>query len=142
MYIDTVLINGTTAVPIDFLSLAKNRSISTVNTDLMKKHVFDMILHKLNHADDAPCTVVVQIRYTDPATESFGGIMRACHNSSFRGRMVCLVDPQTQITEGLFGKLRVTVRNTVFLANLVAPAHFPNLGGGALERVLIINRNT
>lgn len=118
---DCTGIPGGQTFPVDFLCAARNISVdidSTSDTH-SEQHVFDMIVHKLKETNNTRGNVNVQIYMTQAGTGDFSVITRACHRSSFRGKICWKVQPQTNVTEGVFGSLRIDVVDNTTIYNLM-----------------------
>lgn len=133
--------NNKIDVPADFLCVARNINITAVNTELSEQDVFDMIVHKLNDTNDSRSNVVVQIDFTHAGSADFSAITRACHRSSFRGRLLCKITPQTQVTEGNFGSIDIYVQSNVNVQSNFLPPHFVHFQTWQTPKLLIIERH-
>lgn len=131
--------NNEVDVPADYLCLARNLSIEAVNTDISEQHVFDMIVNKLNDTNDGRSNILVKIGYTQAGSADFSAITRACHRSSFKGRILCKISPQTQVTQGYFGSIGIYVQDNVHVDEMVQPPGWAtSVMQGMPERVFII----
>lgn len=98
--------------PPDFICIARNLNITATPTSHTEQDVFDMIVEKLNDTNDAASNVVVQIAFQQAGSADFSAITRACLRSSFKGRILCSIYPQTQVTGGMFGSIGIYVTDT------------------------------
>ena len=135
---DYSLTQNNITVPPDFLRVTRNLSFTAQNTSLTEQNVFDMIVQKLNDPNHAVSNVVVQIQYQQAGGADFSAITRACLRSSFKGRILCNIHPQTLVTEGMFGSIGIYVRDDVATSRLIHPRTFFPVMNGAHLRTMII----
>lgn len=133
-YWDCVLGAGNT-VPHDFLCLARNLNLTAANTSHTEQDVFDMIVQKLNDTNSTTSNINVEIDFQQAGGADFSAITRACLRSSFKGRILCSIHPQTQVTVGMFGSIGTYVKDHTSMSDLVGTF---SVIGTTLNRVLII----
>ena len=138
-YWDFSLMAVGNSAPLDFLCTARNLNLTAVNTSHTEQDVFDMIVQKLNDTNDRFTTsnILVQIDFQQAGGADFSAITRACLRSSFKGRILCSIHPQTQVTEGMFGSIGIYVKDDTPMFELVVTTSFFT-AGTTLNRVLII----
>lgn len=99
---------------VDALSAARNIKISGPRPNispvsLTEQRLFDMILEKLENADDVACRIVINCKYVNAGQALFGPIQEACTRTRFKGYILCRMAQGTSVTQGTFNGVSVSV---------------------------------
>ena len=124
LYITAYVTPRTTSIPRNILCYAVNikLEVSKLNVEetdviddndllLTEQDVFDMIEHRLRAPNTQVCNAAIDAYYKGTGVGNFNGIIDACKTSSFRGIIVCSVDVNTNVEEGVFNGFSIEIMN-------------------------------
>lgn len=147
VFIETMYTTVPVDIPVDILGAARN--IKVVRGDfhgvvptLTEQRLFEILRHKLQHADDLESKAVMDVLYINDGQNQvrFNTVIEACNGTRFRGYILCRLLGLTNVIQGTFHGVTISVISSTTLGGGADEPHgFKNFNGGSLQ-VLRISR--